>query len=105
MSQAPGFRVFAIVVEGRFLNDDELESCLRELGLERAPVLYRGPFSTEKVAEFTTGKESVTGTEAHLREGIVITPQIEQTHPQLGRLALKSVSEAYLLRKGGTEYS
>lgn len=105
--QTPGFRVFAIVVDGRFLNDEhgELDACIEQLGLLRAPVVYRGPYDPARVEEWTTGRESVSGAQDHLREGAVIVPQRERSDPLLGRVALKSVSEAYLLRKGGTEYS
>jgi hypothetical protein len=41
----------------------------------------------------------------HIREGVVVTPVVEREDMRLGRVALKSVSEKYLLRKGGTEYS
>ncbi len=45
------------------------------------------------------------------KEGVVVQPLVERTHPEVGRVVLKliSVSEAapevlrYLLRKGATE--
>ena len=106
----PSFRVFAIVrrtPDGQpvFLDDDELSAVSSHCGLTRVPVLYRGPFSREALDFYTSGRESVSGSEIHLREGVVITPAQERQTPQIGRLALKSVSEAYLLRKGGTEYT
>jgi hypothetical protein len=101
----PQFRAFSIVVGGRFLGDQELEATLARLGLTRATVLYRGPFSTAVMLEHTDGKETVSGEGRHIREGVVITPVVERDDPFLGRVCLKSVSEAYLLRKGGTEYS
>ena len=102
---APQYRVFAIVLGGRYVDDWDLEILIGDLNLVRAPVLYRGPFSLAALTLHTNGKESVTGQEKHLREGVVITPAMERTDPMLGRVCLKSVSEAYLLRKGGTEYS
>ena len=101
----PQFRAFSVVVNGRFLSDEDLEATLARLGLTRATVLYRGPFSPEVTLAFTNGQESVSGQGLHLREGVVITPVIERDDPFAGRVCLKSVSEAYLLRKGGTEYS
>jgi len=102
---APQFRAFAIVVDGRFLDDEELESTLARLNLTRAPVLFRGPFSEEALQKYTNGQESVSGQSVHLREGVVVTPLTERDDPFAGRVCFKSVSEAYLLRKGGTEYS
>lgn len=104
VSGRPGFRVFAIArgYRGarRYLDDAALDAALVGLGLERVPVLYRGPFSKEILATYTDGKETVSGRGAHLREGLVVVPCEERYHPEIGRVALKSVSDAYLLRKG-----
>lgn len=107
---APSFRVFAIVKRDEnnqpvYLSDKELSALADHFALQRTPVLYRGGFSMEAVELYTSGHETVSGQEAHLREGLVITPAQERTVPEIGRLALKSVSAAYLLRKGGTEYA
>lgn len=105
------FRVFDVYVgetgKGKYLNDEELENFCKTLNLDRVPVLYRGPFSKEKMLELTDGNETVSGTEACIREGVIITPVYERTDPAIGRVKLKSVSEAYLLRsnKDATEYS
>lgn len=104
-TQNPGFRVFAVRVGDRFLDDAELDQVLMEMVLMRAPVLYRGPFSSAVLSEYTDGRESVSGEARHLREGVVVVPQREREDPRIGRVAAKSVSGAYLLRKGGTEYS
>ena len=39
------------------------------------------------------------------REGVVIRPHDERRHDIIGRVILKSVSDAYLLRKNGTEHN
>ena len=64
------------------------------------PILYTGPFSIESMEEFTNGKETVSGKEACIREGIVVRVAEERHEENLGRVILKSVSAAYLLRKG-----
>ena len=109
-AQAPQFRAFAIVRRNahglpEYLSDEEIEETLARLGIERTPVLYRGPYSMEAVERHTSGRETVSGHAVHLREGVVITPALERSCPEIGRLALKSVSEEYLTRKGGTEYT
>jgi RNA ligase (TIGR02306 family) len=104
-----GFRVFDVYVgapgTGRYLNDDEIDAFCATHELARVPVLYRGPFSREAMIAHTNGRETVSGTQAHIREGIVMRPTTERRHDALGRVQLKSVSEAYLLRKDGTEYT
>lgn len=36
-------------------------------------------------------------------EGIVLQTVVERTHPEIGRVVLKLISDRYLLRKDGTE--
>ncbi|MCA9636242.1 MAG: RNA ligase (ATP) [Myxococcales bacterium] len=104
-----GFRVFDAYTgwfgQGGYLSDGELDAACAALDLPRVPILYRGPFSREVMREHTDGRETVSGSGLHIREGIVMRPQIERHHPELGRVQLKSVSERYLLRKGGTEHN
>lgn len=88
--------------EGRYLNHVELEAACRRLGLSRVPVLYGGPFSEEMLQLYTDGLEMVSGEAIHIREGVIIRPLVEPTHPEIGRVILKSVSQDYLLRKGDT---
>lgn len=109
--EALGFRIFDVHLgrpsSGAWLGDAELDAATDRLGCERVPVLYRGPHSTERMLEHTCGRESITGTGAHIREGIVIRPTIERRDDlsRLGRVQLKSISDQYLLRKGGTEFT
>ena len=114
------FRAFDVFCgsrdNGAFLGDAELNKFLEACKIDRVPVLYRGPFSTDAVKLYTNGKETVSGKSACIREGIVIRPVIERTvsfdnNPYrfdgvFGRVQLKSVSDDYLLRKGNvTEFN
>lgn len=89
--------------QGRYLNYDELKAFTDETGLPIVDVLYRGPFSMDKVAEYTSGFDTFGKNKNQIREGIVIKPLNERWCDEIGRVMLKSVSEAYKLRKGGTE--
>lgn len=102
---ALAFRVFAMAVGKRFLDDADLEEALQALDLKRTTVLYRGPFNADALALHTTGKETLSGRQLHMREGVVVTPMIERHDPAIGRAMLRSISPDYLLRKGGTEFS
>jgi RNA ligase (TIGR02306 family) len=101
------FRIFAACRgyrgDQKYLDADALRALAGRLGVEMVPVLYRGPFSWEVLAEHTSGPTAMDA--KHIREGVVVTPVVEREDMRLGRVALKSVSEKYLLRKGGTEYS
>lgn len=104
-----GLRIFDVYMgmyaNGYFLNHRQLDYFCDHHGLNRVPVLYKGPFKKSLMLEYTDGKETVSGNELHLREGIVIRPVEEWEHVRLGRVQLKSVSADYLTRKGGTEFN
>lgn len=105
-----GYRLFDVYVgkprQGRFLNYEECKAFASELGIERVPSLYIGEYSYEKVKELTDGKTTLGKNANQIREGVVIRPLNERYDSELGRVFLKSVSEAYKLRKGETtEYN
>ncbi|MFJ7076686.1 RNA ligase (ATP) [Streptomyces sp. NPDC098781] len=78
---------------------------LLEGELPLVPRLFEGPFDIERVLEVASGRETVSGRELHLREGVVIRPAVERYSAVTGGRAIaKAVSPAYLTRKGGTEY-
>ncbi|TWD19578.1 RNA ligase (TIGR02306 family) [Streptomyces sp. T12] len=69
------------------------------------PRLYTGPYDSERVPEFASGRETVSGRRLRLREGVVIRTAVERHSPVTGGRAMaKAVSPAYLTRKSGTEY-
>ncbi len=107
--QGVGFRVFDIYFGypgiGNFADSKDLPGLCKILNIEMVPVLHFGEFSKELMLELTDGTETVSGDEKNIREGIVIKPHTERRDLELGRVALKSVSEKYLLRKGGTEFN
>ncbi|MBK3568718.1 RNA ligase (ATP) [Streptomyces sp. MBT62] len=100
-----GYAVFDVSAEidgtVRWLNTAELLD--GELPL--VPRLHEGPYDIEQILKIATGRETVSGRELHLREGVVIRPTVER-YSQVtgGRAIAKAVSAAYLTRKGGTEY-
>lgn len=103
------FRVFDVYIgprnQGRWLNDNELDDWCDKVGIKRVPILYRGPFSKEKIRELTQHTKSTLAPN-QVGEGGVIKPVIERYHEGLGRVCLKSVDEDYLCRKGNiTEFN
>lgn len=100
-----GYAVFDVSAEidGTVRWLDAAELLDGELPL--VPRLYEGPYDIEQVLEVASGRETVSGRELHLREGVVIRPAVERYSPVTGGRAIaKAVSPAYLTRKGGTEY-
>ena len=101
------YAVFDVYVgkarHGRYLNYDELKEFCSECNLKMVDILYRGPFSMEKVKEYTDGFDTIGTNPKQIREGIVIKPLNERWDDEIGRVMVKSVSEVYKLRKNGTE--
>lgn len=64
-------------------------------GLMWAPVLYIGALDPVHAAALAEGDSSWPGAN-HMREGVVITPLQERTDSEIGRVALKLVSNRYL---------
>lgn len=99
-------RVFDVYVgshrTGEFMSPQERDKFLDFVGLEPVPELYRGPFSMEVVQQYRDGKETVSGKDSNLREGVVIQPMFPRRDDSLGRVILKAVSPDYLNRKGDT---
>ena len=103
----PDFAVFDMYVgkpgQGHWVDARSLPGTL-DGKLPMVPRLYEGPYSPEALEEHTSGKTALGGD--HIREGVVIRPAEERREDDdLGRVILKSVSEAYSLRKGGSEYN
>lgn len=97
-----GFRVFDISIDGQYKSWDSVQETCDYFGVETVPLLYRGPFSAELVEQLTYGPTTVGQPRCDFkgREGVVITPVIEQPSAVLGgRMILKSVSADYLDRK------
>lgn len=105
----PVFRLFDVYIgepgHGYYADFDMLVKIAAVADLPLVPLLYRGPYSKAKVLELTDGRETVSGKEACIREGVVVRTSTERKDPVIGRMQLKSVSEKYLLRKGGTEFN
>ncbi|MFE2106052.1 RNA ligase (ATP) [Kitasatospora sp. NPDC059463] len=101
----PGYAAFDVsaVSGGRLRWLPAAELLDGELPL--VPELWRGPFAADTVPALAEGRETVSGRGLHLREGVVVRPLAERYSPVLGGRAIaKAVGDAYLTRKGGTEY-
>jgi RNA ligase (TIGR02306 family) len=84
---------------GDYLSHAAAEALLDEMTLPTVPVLYRGPLDVGLLSRLAE-EDSVHG---GIREGVVVRPVVERVSMAV-RVALKVVSERYLLRKGGTEH-
>lgn len=95
------FALFAVKSNGRFLNHDEFVAFCEEFALPAVPVLYIGSYTWEAVAQFNNGNSVLDHT--CMMEGVIIQPTVERTHPEIGRVCMKLISDRYLLRKDPIE--
>jgi RNA ligase (TIGR02306 family) len=93
-------RLFDIRTKDYYMNHDDFEQICKKHDVETVPILYRGPFSLNKVLEFSTSKSMVQNAQDTIMEGVVIKPVKERHHPAIGRVILKYVFDQYYNRKG-----
>jgi RNA ligase (TIGR02306 family) len=92
-----GFRAVDIVISGRYLDWDRFNELCTTFQVPAVPVLYRGPYSLDKMKELADGASQVGG--EHIREGIVVRPLSERTDAEIGRAVLKYIGTEYALSK------
>lgn len=94
----PTFRAFDIfsMERGRYLDFDTFEDLANVLGIETAPVLYRGPWDPAIAYELAEGPSTLDA--SHVREGIVIRPVRERWDDRVGRVILKLHGQGFLLK-------
>jgi len=88
--------VFDLLSGSEWINAQEA----RDLApaLPWVPTIASGaPFDLEAILALAEGPSKVPGAN-HLREGIVVKPMTERAAPEVGRVCLKVVSNAYLER-------
>ncbi|WP_017547012.1 RNA ligase (ATP) [Nocardiopsis prasina] len=107
--ERPGYAVFDVRldVDGvrRWIDAADLPALLAEVDLPSAPVLYEGPYDESALFAAADGAETWSGSDLHLREGLVVRPSRDRYSRVLGGRAIaKFVSDAYLTRGGGTEF-
>jgi len=95
--------------QGTFWMDvEQLSSMFSSFNVpqDTAPILYRGTYDYARLARLAEGMETISGTEAHIREGLVVRSMEWDGHVNAegDRPIAKFINPDYLTRKGGTEY-
>jgi RNA ligase (TIGR02306 family) len=88
---------FDLMVNGKYINTDDFKAFCKKHNLPQVPILYEGPWDVALV-NLANGSSTIA---SHIREGIVIKPKIERYNSQVGRVAIKHLSEKYLLKDYG----
>jgi len=98
------FYCFDISINGRYISYDEMVAWCEKFGVPTVPLVYRGEYNKEKIWALAENNTLIPTEKPQISEGVVVKPEIERTHPKVGRVALKFVSNNYWTRKGGTEF-
>ena len=103
------YRAFDIYVDGKFLDWEEVEKWCVEYKVDTPPLVYAGPFSEAAMKSSANQNTLLMPPDtAHMSEGVIIRPQKESKHPEIGRKILKFKSDAYeerFARGKGTEFA
>ena len=94
----PGFVCFDIWDKTHWLDGADFILHVTFGNIPLCPLLYDGPYNEQAVLELVSGPSILAKNQggSHIREGIVVRPYVERQHPELGRVQLKLVSDAYL---------
>ena len=95
---APGevrFCAFASLDQGRWCDMLPLYGLFAAHKLPAAPKLYEGPYDFSVIAAIA--EQDSTLCDGQLMEGVVITPCLDRRDDQIGRVALKHISQRYWL--------
>lgn len=95
---APRFIAFDVLgADGAWLDPAAARAACVEAGVAFVPELFAGPYDPKAVEALAEGPSVMPGA-GHLREGCVVRPARERTHPDIGRVMLKIVGNGYLER-------
>jgi len=94
--------IFDIKENGVYLPWEKVVEFSLKHNIPTVPTMYIGVFNQHTVDMLTEGQSYFD--HKQMREGIVIRSLDETNHWKVGRKVLKSVSAAYLARKGGSEF-
>jgi|SRR5579859_223159 len=90
-----GFRAFDLLIDGHYLAWSDFVVTCHQFGVETVPVVATIPFDLTEVKRYSEGK-TLLAQDAHIREGLVVRSLVERTHPKIGRVILKYLSDSYL---------
>jgi RNA ligase (TIGR02306 family) len=86
------FAAFAALDAGEWV---DIGSLIDDASLPTVPLVYRGPYG-DHLFDLAEQDSTVPGAEpGHMREGVVIVPERERRHEELGRVVLKHISNRY----------
>jgi len=90
-------RFYDLMINYKYVNYPQFKKFCEDKGLPMVPELHVGKWHKD-LMKFAKGKTTLA---EHVREGIVIKPIEERFDDKIGRVALKHISEEYLMKDYG----
>lgn len=92
------FAAFDILRGNTWLDAEGVHDLCVRHGVPMVPLIASTLFQLDDVKALAEGPSLIPGAD-HVREGVVVKPLRERTHPEVGRVNLKIVGNGYLSRK------
>jgi len=86
------FAAFDILNGNRYLDVSRFLGFVHDYEIPRVPTIAIEGFDWENIQGYAEGQSLIA---SHVREGCVVRPVIERTHPTIGRVILKLVGNGY----------
>ncbi len=94
--QEPEFAIFAACERGVWWWSEKLFAALAKFDVLEAPALFKGAYDRDKIAALAEGDTNINSApEGHMMEGVVIVAEPPRRDPNIGRVALKLISNRY----------
>lgn len=94
-------RIFDVLIDGKYQSWDVVQEFAQVLGIDTVPLLYHGPYDRDSIKKMLSEVDPIeSGNKNSLREGVVVTPDIERSTHSLSRVSLKFINDEYLLAMG-----
>jgi RNA ligase (TIGR02306 family) len=89
------YRVFDIAINGAYLDFELVARLCKFSNVPLVPILRECPYSLDTIRGIANGKSEIGG----VLEGVVVRPAVETTHPKIGRVVLKFLSDEFLVKQ------
>lgn len=90
------FYAYDVMVGNTYLSPSKFRAWCDARKIPRVPDLGVHPFNVEKLTELASAKTCLNGQK--VREGVVIKPLEEKSHPLCGRMVFKLINPEYMLK-------
>lgn len=98
LGEKVSFAAFAALNRSDWIDQMRLYDKVSEYGVPVAPLLYVGDFDPDFIKGLAEGDSAIgTAPAGHMREGVVVVPEVERHGPSAGRSAFKLISNRYWL--------